>query len=45
MTHSSNSDKEPNTRSNRRLWLLLLSRTGIVGLILLVGVVGGAWWE
>ncbi|AFY76383.1 hypothetical protein Ple7327_0961 [Pleurocapsa sp. PCC 7327] len=43
MTHSSNNQPEPN--SNRRLWLLLLSRTSLaIGGILLVAIAGGAWW-
>lgn len=44
MTRSPNSgnDQEP---TNRRLYLLLLGRTSLVlGAILLVGIVSGAWW-
>lgn len=43
--HSSNSNNEPKPNSNRRLWLLLLSRTSIaLGVILLVGIASGFWW-
>ena len=44
MTRSPNSknNQEP---SNPRLWLLLLGRTSLaLGVILLVGIVVGAWW-
>ncbi|MDZ7956661.1 MAG: translocation/assembly module TamB domain-containing protein [Aulosira sp. DedQUE10] len=35
--------RSPN--SNRRLWLLLLSRTSIaLGVVLLTAIVGGIWW-
>ncbi|MBD1933034.1 MULTISPECIES: translocation/assembly module TamB domain-containing protein [Cyanophyceae] len=45
MTNSPNPGNEPATTSNRRVWLLLLSRTGIaLGLFLLVGIAGGVWW-
>ncbi len=45
MSNSPNSNPPPESNSNRRLWLLLLTRTGIaLGLILLAGVVGGALW-
>ncbi|MBD1926553.1 translocation/assembly module TamB domain-containing protein [Trichocoleus sp. FACHB-90] len=45
MTNSPNPGNEPATASNRRVWLLLLSRTGIaLGLFLLVGIAGGVWW-
>ncbi|MBD2005227.1 MULTISPECIES: translocation/assembly module TamB domain-containing protein [Cyanophyceae] len=45
MTNSPNPGNEPATTSNRRVSLLLLSRTGIaLGLFLLVGIAGGIWW-
>ncbi len=46
MTHSPNSsDNEPHSNSRHRLSTLLPSRPSIaIGLILLVGIVGGAWW-
>ncbi|PLZ83394.1 hypothetical protein CBP16_04140, partial [Fischerella thermalis WC217] len=45
MTGSPNPDNQPQSHDNRRFWFLLLSRTGItIGVILLVGIAGGAWW-
>ncbi len=45
MTGSPTPDNQPPSNSNRRFWFLLLSRTGItLGVILLVGIAGGAWW-
>ncbi|MGJ5674286.1 MAG: translocation/assembly module TamB domain-containing protein [Nostochopsis sp.] len=45
MTGSPTPENQPPSNSNRRFWLLLLSRTGItLGVILLVGIAGGAWW-
>ncbi len=45
MTNSPNPNNQPENRSKPRLQLLLLSRTGItVGVILLIGLAGGAWW-
>ncbi|MBW4564736.1 MAG: translocation/assembly module TamB domain-containing protein [Mojavia pulchra JT2-VF2] len=45
MTRSPNSSKQPELNSHRRLWLVLLTRTGIaLGLILLAGIIGGVWW-
>ncbi|MCP6759215.1 MAG: translocation/assembly module TamB domain-containing protein [Fischerella sp. CENA71] len=45
MTGSPNPDNQPPSNFNRRFWFLLLSRTGItLGVILLVGIAGGAWW-
>lgn len=45
MTKFPNSDNQPKPNSNPRLWLLLLSRTGIaLGIPLLVGLAGGGWW-
>ncbi|MBD2097215.1 translocation/assembly module TamB domain-containing protein [Trichocoleus sp. FACHB-591] len=44
MTQSSPPGNEP-TPPSRRLWLLLLSRTSaVVGVVLLAGITGGAWW-
>ena len=40
-----NQDNEPEVNSNRRVWLLWLSRSGLAfGAILLVGIAAGAWW-
>lgn len=48
MTNSPNSDNENNEReqnTNRRVWLLWLSRAGIgFGVIALIGIGLGAWW-
>jgi len=45
MTKSPNSNKQPEPHSHQRLRLLLLSRTGIaLGIPLLAGLAGGAWW-
>ncbi len=45
MTGSPTPDNQPPSHSNRHFWFLLLSRTGItLGVILLVGIAGGAWW-
>jgi len=42
---SPNPDNQPENRSKPRLQLLLLSRTGIaIGVTLLIGLAGGAWW-
>nr|WP_290221935.1 translocation/assembly module TamB [Trichocoleus desertorum] len=44
MTQTPPSGNEP-TPPNRRLWLLLLSRSSAtVGVLLLAGIAGGAWW-
>ncbi|HEY9807425.1 MAG TPA: DUF748 domain-containing protein, partial [Candidatus Obscuribacterales bacterium] len=44
MTQNSPSGNEP-TPPNRRLWLLLLRRSSAtVGVFLLAGLAGGAWW-
>lgn len=44
MTHSPDPDRQPSPR-NRRLWLLLLSRTSFgLGIVVLAGLAGGAWW-
>ena len=47
MTNSPNLGKpRPESDAHRRLWLLLLTRTSLAfGVILLVGVIGGAWWS
>ena len=47
MTNSTDptGDREPEINSNRRVWLLWLSRSGLAfGVILLVGIAAGAWW-
>jgi translocation and assembly module TamB len=47
MTNSTdpNPDRETEINSNRRVWLLWLSRSGLAfGVILLVGIAAGAWW-
>jgi translocation and assembly module TamB len=45
MTGSPNPDNQSQSHNNRRFWFLLLSRTGMtIGVILLVGIAGGAWW-
>ncbi|HEY9750855.1 MAG TPA: hypothetical protein V6C63_19395, partial [Allocoleopsis sp.] len=44
MTQNSPSGNQP-TPPNRRLWLLILSRSSAtVGVLLLAGLAGGAWW-
>ncbi|MFB2881098.1 translocation/assembly module TamB domain-containing protein [Floridanema aerugineum] len=45
MTNSPNSDNETEQTRNRRVWLLWLSRAGLgFGVIVLIGVLAGAWW-
>lgn len=45
MTNSPNSDNETEQMRNRRVWLLWLSRAGLgLGVVVLIGVLAGAWW-
>ncbi|NWF58293.1 MAG: translocation/assembly module TamB domain-containing protein [Fischerella sp.] len=45
MTGSPDPGNQPQSNYSRRFWFVLLSRTSIaLGVILLVGIVGGAWW-
>ncbi|MBE9225007.1 translocation/assembly module TamB domain-containing protein [Phormidium sp. LEGE 05292] len=45
MTNSPNSDNETEQNLNRRVWLLWLSRAGLgFGIVVLIGVLAGAWW-
>ncbi|MEC4814620.1 MAG: translocation/assembly module TamB domain-containing protein [Scytonema sp. PMC 1069.18] len=45
MTRPPNSENEQEPSNRRRLWLILLRRTSLVlGIILLAGIAGGAWW-
>lgn len=45
MTKLSEADNKTTSNSRQRFWLILLRRTGIyLGVPLLIGTVGGAWW-
>ncbi|WP_009633884.1 translocation/assembly module TamB domain-containing protein [Synechocystis sp. PCC 7509] len=45
MTKLSKPDSQTTSKSRQRFWFILLGRTGIyLGIPLLIGTVGGAWW-